>query len=377
CCKQDGQILMARNSHKSIYHGVFMNRLDPIYLYPEYIDGYGMLGGIQPENVEKELQINPNSSCVIITSPTFEGFTSDIRAIADIVHRYGKILIVDEAHGAHFPFHPCFPKSALENGADVVIHSVHKTLPAFTQSALLHVKSERVDMDKLKDFLSIYQTTSPSYILMAGIDSCIRWLESDGERVFSEWVEQLDAFRARMSELENIKLLGKELVHQYGIYDMDPSRLVIVGKKEAILGKKVDLMLRNQYKLQVEMATLGSVVAISTVADEARGFDQLFNALYEIDGKNDYINRQKFGIISKSTKVFHPYEAFCKVKEWRDYKEAEGKICGQFVTLYPPGIPILAPGELITGDILQALTIYLQNGLTVIGLDQQRISVLK
>ncbi len=376
-CKQDGQILIARNSHKSIYHAIQLNRLDPIYVYPKVIEAYGLLGGIDPEDVRRELHNNPLISCVVLTSPTFEGFTSDIKTIAKIVHENGKILIIDEAHGAHFKFHADFPSSALESGADIVIQSVHKTLPALTQSALLHVNSHRVDLETLKQYLDIYQTSSPSYILMAGIDSCMGWIEKEGSRAFEIFSQNIQAFRGKIHGLKHMMLLDQSFTGQYAIHEIDLSRLVFVGKKGAINGKKVDNILRDTYNIQFEMATLGSLVAISTVADQLEAFENLFRAFSQIDMKNDYINTEKFDIINKSTKVIHPYTASLMKKETVDLKEAKDRISAQFVTLYPPGIPILIPGELITPDIIETLFNYVHNGLTVNGLAALQLCVLR
>lgn len=376
CCIPDGQILIARNSHKSVYHSVQINRLDPIYVYPEFIKEHGILGGINPLDVRKALEQYPKIACVVITSPTFEGFTSDIAAIAEIVHYFGKILIVDEAHGAHFKCHSSFPHSALECGADIVIHSLHKTLPAFTQTALLHMNSNRVDIEKLKQYLAIYQSSSPSYIFMAGIDSCIRWMEEQGSTAFDQFTDRVAEFRNKISSLTQIGLLGEELIGQYSVFGADLSRLVFIGKDKTINGKKIDLILRRDYFIQVEMSTLQSVVAISTVADQMDGFQKLFNALHEIDCKNDYIITEMFDIINTTAKVFHPFAASQKRKVRVDLKDAKNRICGQYITLYPPGIPILIPGEVITHDIICTLNHYINHGLTVIGIDLHQVSVL-
>lgn len=377
CCKQDGKILVARNSHKSIYHSITINRLDPIYVYPEYIKNYGLLGGIKPEEILRAFQENPDISCVVITSPTYEGFTSDIKSIANIVHHYGKVLIVDEAHGAHFKFHTDFPKTALDCDADLVIQSVHKTLPALTQSALLHVNGSRVDLNRLKEYLAIYQTSSPSYILMAGIDSCMEWIEREGEEAFSSFIENLNVFRKKMTSLKNMKLVGPEIIGTYGVYDIDVTKLVLIGKDTGIFGKEIETLLREKYKIQVEMSTLESILAISTVADQTEAFDKLFEAFYEIDLKNDCINYEKFDIMNPSTKLLRPYDAFQMEKESVPFDQALDRVCGQFVTLYPPGIPLLIPGEVITVEIMHTLTLYLQGELTVIGLDGHQISVIK
>lgn len=377
CCKQDGEVLIARNSHKSISHAVLLNRLNPIYLYPEYIDKYNLLGGINPNNVLSALENNPDISCVVITSPTFEGFTSDIRKIAEIVHSYGKLLIVDEAHGAHFPFHNMFPESALNCDADVVIQSVHKTLPSLTQTALLHVNSKRVDVNKIKEYLAVFQTTSPSYILMSSIDECMRWIEADGETAFAELARNIHIFRDRFRELVDFKVLGREVVNQYHIKDIDLSKLVIVGNNKYIKGKDIDKELRNTFNIQMEMATSGSLVAITTVADNTQGFDNLFKAFQGIDGKNNYINNEKFDIINETIKVISPYSANQSGKEEVKLGDSVGRICGQYITLYPPGIPILTPGEMVTQKVVKLITSYLNNDLTVMGIDGKKISVVK
>jgi len=168
--KEGSTVLVARNSHKSVYHGIYLNNLKVTYLIPDVIEEFDINGGIDPEEVRICMEHNKEIAGVIITSPTYDGVVSDIRKIADIVHEYGIPLIVDEAHGAHFPLWDEAPESAISCGADMVIHSLHKTLPSLTQTALLHVNGNIVDRDKIRRFLGIYQSSSPSYVLMASID---------------------------------------------------------------------------------------------------------------------------------------------------------------------------------------------------------------
>lgn len=381
CCIPDGKILINRNSHKSIYHAILINRLEPIYIYPEYIEEYGLLGGISPNQVEEALRANPDIACVVITSPTYEGFTSDIKSIAAIVHSHGKLLIVDEAHGAHFKFHAYFPKSALVCDADVVVHSLHKTLPAFTQSALLHINSDRVNVDQVRDYLMMYQTSSPSYILMTGIDACIGFLATEGEKYFEQFVGRIELFRNETKKLKNMKVIDQGILGKCGIFDIDLSKIVIVGnivgKEQWLNGKHLDSLLRAVYHQQVEMSMPGSLVAITTIADEAVAFEAFSKALSGIDDKNNYINMEKFDIIGRPEKIMAPFYAFQRQQESVHYLEALGRVSGQFLTVYPPGIPIIVPGEKITAAILGALKKYQQNGLTIIGLNDQKIKVVK
>lgn len=376
CTRPDGKILVSRNSHKSVYNAIYINRLKPYYIYPEMIESYGVIGGINPEKVKYQLEREPDIDCVCITSPTYEGFTSDIKSIAEIVHKKGKVLIVDEAHGAHFKLHSYFPQSAVEY-ADIVIHSVHKTLPSFTQSALLHVNSDTVDIELLKMYLQIYQTSSPSYILMTGINECLKMIEAQGKELWDNYVKLLDEFRNSCSDFENILLVGEEVCNKYGINNIDRSKLLFVGNNGVLNGKKLERNLRLNHNIQIEMATDISILALSSVADTEEGFTKLLKAIKIEDNEKVYINGSKFGIISHGMQVIRPFDALQRSFTYIDLKNAEGKIAAQFITPYPPGIPIIVPGEEITSDVLQRLTAYKKAGLTVHGLEEGTIKIIK
>lgn len=195
CTSRGGKLLMARNCHRSVYHGVELRALHPVYLYPQQIENLGINGAILPEDVEKALEKERDIQAVIITSPTYDGVCSDVRNIAEICHRFEKPLLVDQAHGAHFPFSEYFPEDALWAGADVVIHSVHKTLPSMTQTALLHLQGSLANREQVRHYLSVYQSSSPSYVLMASIDACMELLEQDGKELFAEHERELRVFR--------------------------------------------------------------------------------------------------------------------------------------------------------------------------------------
>lgn len=377
CSKPDGEILIARNCHKSVYHGVHMNRLKPVYLYPQVMEAYGLLGGIAPLQVEEALRMNPDVGCIVITSPTFEGFTSDIEGIAGVVHRHGKILIVDEAHGAHFAFDDRFPKSALLCGADLVIHSVHKTLPAFTQSALLHVGSERIDLDRLKFYLSIYQTTSPSYVLMAGIDECLNYMSANKDELFKKHFQYLDDFYKETAGLGQFRILTDEVIGRFGIVGRDPSKIVFTARAPYLFdGKQVEKVLRQRFNIQVEMATQTQILAMATVADTWEGFDRLITALKEIDMKMPCPNWEKFDIMNITSRIYDPFTVEQMEKVSLDLADCMERIAAGFVVLYPPGIPILVPGEMITGEILGRIRQYIAHGLTVQGVEHDRLWVI-
>lgn len=377
CNKKGDKILVARNCHKSVYNGIFLNQLDPIYVYPQIIKEYNLLGGIKPNDVKLAFEKNPDIKCVIITSPTYEGFTSDIQAIADITHKYNALLIVDEAHGAHFPFSNYFPKSALKYGADIVIHSIHKTLPAFTQSALLHVNSESVNLRRLKDYLAIYQTSSPSYILMTGIDSCIRFLQQNSEHYYREFVDNLKNFRNNVDKLKDIKLIGSEMINKYAIQSMDLSKLVIVGKNASINGKKLNQRLRNDFNIQMEMCMLNGVLGITTISDDYKAFQYLYKSLKAIEVNSDYKNIKKFDIINISHKKYNIHEVEVLEQEEIDLLNANQRISNTYITVYPPGIPLIVPGEIITEKIINIIKDYLANDLTILGIENNKLNVIR
>ena len=208
--KKGDTILVARNCHKSVYHAIYMNELNPVYLYPHFDEDVQLNTEISAQDVSRALDDHPQIRAVVIVSPTYDGVVSDVAAISEVVHRKGLPLIVDEAHGAHFGFHPEFPKRANEQGADLVINSLHKTLPALTQTALLHINGTIVERKRVRKYLDMLQSSSPSYVLMAGMDACMGLIAERGEELFAAYVERLLRLRNRLLELQNLKLVETE-----------------------------------------------------------------------------------------------------------------------------------------------------------------------
>lgn len=354
---QEGKkLLVARNCHKSVYHGVMLNRLQAEYLWPDQIEGFDIQGEITAKQVKEYLAGRQDICGVVITSPTYDGIVSDIREIAEEVHACHIPLIVDEAHGAHFVLSEKAPESAVECGADIVINSVHKTLPALTQTALLHVQGQFVDRGKLKSYLSIYQSSSPSYLFMASIDSCIDFIAKKGREKY----ERLLALRKRIDE--NVAKFSCIRILPAGT-GRDPGKLVISVKGTGMTGLELYQILWKRYHLQMEMAAPTYVLGIMTVMDTEEGIERLINALTEIDrelseraakdteikkenGKDDIYN------IIPEISGWSIYEAMHRQKEWVDLKEAAGRISGSFHYFYPPGIPFVVPGEVISKELI-------------------------
>ncbi len=383
CTEKGDKILVARNCHKSVYHAIYLNELKPVYLYPDFCDEFELNGAIRKEDVEKALEDHQDIRAVVIVSPTYDGVVSDVENIAGIVHKYGIPLIVDEAHGAHFGFHPYFPQNSVSKGADIVIHSLHKTLPALTQTALLHMNGNIIDREEVRSYLHMIQTSSPSYVLMAGIDECVSLIEEKGGQIFSEYVKLLEYIRGKLQRLKYLHLAETECY--------DRSKLVISVKNTGWTGIMLKKRLLENYHLQMEMAAGSYVLAMTSVADTEEGMGRLERALYGIDkeierekalsgcirtdGKTD--GQRKITSLIKAECVYNSYEIAKIMKKARKnngeacflpWDVCNGYISAEYAYLYPPGIPLIVPGERISYKVIEMLKMYDKMGFDIEGL---------
>lgn len=363
---------MARNCHKAVYHGAYLRELKTSYLYPHKDLNLGINGGIFPEDVEKELKEHEDIEAVFITSPTYDGVVSDVKEIAKITHKYEIPLIVDEAHGAHFCFSEYFPVSAAELGADLVIHSLHKTLPSMTQTSLVHLCSNRINRDLLVRFLGIYQTSSPSYILMASMDACMDKLEKEGRQMFEEYTKNLEEARQRLGNLKSIRLLNPKPDPSQGIFDYDRSKILLSTAGTGINGRQLCHILRQEFHLEMEMEAEQYALALTSVGDRKEGFLRLCKAAEEIDSRESLKLTEEWKREEEGD--FYPVQAV-KISRAMDgdceripLEESEGRISCEFAYLYPPGIPLLVPGEEITGLLLRNMRRYQKQGFEIQGL---------
>lgn len=377
-----GHLLMARNCHKSAYHAVYLRNLTVSYLYPSVIEEYDISDAITPAQVEAALDKEPDIGAVLLVSPTYEGRIADVEQIARTVHKRGIPLIIDEAHGAHLGWTEEFGKNSCQAGADLVIHSVHKTLPAMTQTALLHVNGSRIDRDRLRRFLHIYQSSSPSYVLMASIDNALHLMEKDGDRLLASFAEKYRWMISRLCECKCLKFLAPEK----GVQDI--GKLIISGKKFGLSGQRLYDILLEDYQLQTEMAAESFCLAMFTVGDDEEAYERMTKALLEIDG------RMAAGVLKPDISAG---KCICPVQDGVDsiplgkawdmawelvpLKEAMNRYVGEFINLYPPGIPLLTPGELLTEGKYRQIQRYLEQQLKVQGVEQindtQMVRVLR
>ena len=281
------KVLVAGNCHRSVENAVKLFGSEPVYITPEADETSGVSGSVDPAAVKAGLDENPDIKLVVITSPTYEGVISDIASISNIAHERAVPLLVDSAHGAHLGFSADFPDNATRLGADIVVMSLHKTLPALTQCSLLHVCGRFADYGKTARLLSILQTSSPSYVLMASIDYCLRLLATEKDRLFSGYYRNLECFNADISSLRKLTVLtyGPDAPHP-GFFAFDPGKLVIVTKKTALSGVMLSDILRTGYDIELELARECYAVAMTSICDEPDGFTRLANALIAIDSQH-------------------------------------------------------------------------------------------
>lgn len=357
--KKNGALLMARNSHKSVYHAAYLRSLPVVYINPAK-SNFGVSGAITPLEIKERLKANPQIGAVIITSPTYEGIVSDIASISEIVHEYEIPLIVDEAHGAHFGFHRAFPQTAVRLGADIVIQSMHKQLPSLTQTALLHLNSSYINPQTVQKYLEIYETSSPSYVLMAGMERCIRMLLEKRESLYEDYVSMLDDFYENTRNLSKLHVMRREDFSSDEIFDLDRSKLVISTKNAEISGKNLYDILRKDYHLQMEMCAGSYALGMTSIMDQREGFFRLAQALAEIDrdvsyvpGGDDFIGELTESFYEKKEKGLELYEAMELPAEKISFQKASGRMAASFVSLYPPGVPAIVPGEVIDETFLE------------------------
>lgn len=388
--KKGDRLLMARNCHGSVYHAVYLQELKVSYLYPDLIREYGIADAVSPEQVEGELKKQADIAAVMLTSPTYEGVVADVAKIADIVHRYGKILIVDEAHGAHFGFHEAFPENSVRQGADIVIHSVHKTLPSMTQTALLHVQGSRVDRERLRRYLQIFQTSSPSYVLMASMDTCMNFMREKGWKYLDYLVKYRRLLDERVSECRHLRLAHFLADSGYCMKAMEPGKIVITLKNRAMTGQQLYEILRENYHLQLEMAADSYVMGIATLMDTAEGMDRLAAALLEIDreidryAKGDGISGDEQGIGYRQPIRAEIRMTIAEALALTDkngsrsvpLSEAAGETSAGYINLYPPGIPLIVPGECFHRELIRDIKNYLGIGLNVQGVSDYYVKII-
>ena len=364
-CTSAKTVIVARNCHKSVYHAIEICSLEAEYIAPGMTSA-GFPASVTPESVREALERTPSAAAVILTSPTYEGVISDISSISRICHEKGTVLIVDEAHGAHLSLHGVFSKGAVACGADIVIQSLHKTLPSLTQTAVVHVSGDLVSRAELRRQTAIFQSSSPSYLLSASVDGCVRFLASkEGKECLIGWKKALTEARERMATMENVRLFSKEA----GVFALDESKLVLLGDGYGIMEE-----LRCR-KVELEMASVSYAVAMTGGGDTNETLQLFTDALCGMDfGKAEPWEARQLHIPAS---VMTAAEAVTAKAEKVALALAEGRVSAAYVYAYPPGIPILVPGEVLDASVIAEIQRLTRGKVSLRGITDGRVRVIK
>ncbi|MDD3350781.1 MAG: aminotransferase class V-fold PLP-dependent enzyme [Eubacteriales bacterium] len=354
------KIAIPRNAHKSALMGLIIGGAEPIYLQPELSLEEGIQGGITPQAVEEMFREHPDCKGVMVVSPTYYGICSDLRAIAKICHAHNAVLLVDEAHGAHMYFSKELPEGALEQGADMCAQSIHKVTGSLTQSSMLHIKSKLVDVGRVEATLHIVQSTSPSYLLMTSLDMARYELATKGTEMIENAVALSAYARERINAIEGMRCVGDSLIGKAGVKALDTTRLIISAKKLGISGFALLELLESEYGVDLELADYINVLAIVTYANTKEEIDRLIGALGDIARKNKGGNaiQNETVLPAIPPRVITPREAFFSKKKQIPWEEAKGEVAGEMIAPYPPGIPVIYPGEIMTAEVWDYIESY-------------------
>ncbi len=374
------KIAVPRNSHKSMLGGLIMSGAVPIYMQPEIDEELRMDHCVTPETVAQTLEQHPDLAAIYLVSPTYYGVAADLAAIERIAHNAGKPLLVDEAWGPHFHFHRELPLSATAAGADLCINSTHKMLSAFSQCAMLHQRGKRVSLDRLTSVLKMFLSTSPNLPMVASLDVARKQMATEGEALLTRTIQLAREIRARINEIPGLYCFGDELRGRKGVFDLDPTKVTVTVTGLGYTGYEASEVLRRRHNIQVELADLFNIVALVTIGttrDAAERLIQAFRDMARDDRKLDMfapsgvleqrLRRGNFRLPPIPPMRMRPREAFLAPAEFVKFRESAGRICAETLTPYPPGIPVIAPGEEITPEIVDYVRLELKAGVRIQG----------
>lgn len=379
-CKDGDKIILPRNVHRSAINSLILCNAVPVYVNPDVNHQLGIALGMSVEQVKKAIEENPDAKAVLINNPTYYGICSDLKKITEIAHAHNMLVLVDEAHGTHFYFGDNFPITAMEAGADIASVSMHKSGGSLTQSSFL-LMGEKINSDYMRQIINLTQTTSASYLLLSSLDISRKRLALHGKEIFAKTVEMAEYARSEINSIGGYYAYSKELINGDSIYDFDISKLSIHTLPVGLAGIEVYDLLRDEYDIQIEFGDIGNILAYLSVGDRKQDIERLISALSEIRRR---FGKSKAGMLSQEyinpIVAETPRKAFYADKISLPLDETSGKICTEFVMCYPPGIPILAPGELITDDIIKYIKYAKEKGCSMTGTEDiniEHLNVLK
>lgn len=379
--KRGDKIILPRNVHRSVMGAMVLCGAVPVYVNPECDSRLGIPLGMKVSEVEKAIKANPDAKAILVNNPTYYGICSDLRSIVKLAHQHGMLCLADEAHGTHLYFGENLPISAMAAGADMAAVSMHKSGGSLTQSSVL-LTGPAMNEGYVRQIINLTQTTSGSYLLLSSLDISRRNLALRGKEAFAGVVEMAEYARREINNIGGYYAYSRELINGDSIYDFDVTKLAVNTLDIGLAGIEVYDLLRDEYDIQIEFGDLGNLLAYLSIGDRQRDIERLVGALSEVRrrfGKKDKANLMKQEYIDPQVAV-SPQDAFYADKESLPLRETEGRVCSEFVMCYPPGIPILAPGERITGPILDYIEYAKEKGCSMTGPEDPdilRLNVLK
>ncbi len=361
------KIIMPRNVHRSAINALVVNGSIPVYVNPGVNKRLGIPLGMSVSDIEKTIKENPDAKAILINNPTYYGICSDIKSIVKIAHEYGMLVLADEAHGTHFYFNDRLPISAMAAGADMTAISMHKTGGSLTQSSILLTRNT-VNADYVRQIINLTQTTSGSYLLLSSLDIARKNMSLNGKEYSNKMIDYAEYAREEINKLGGYYAFGNELVDKNFVYDFDRTKLSVHTRDIGLAGIEVYDLLRDDYGIQIEFGDIGNILAIISGGDRMLEIERLISALSEVKRLHE---RTKSGMFDHEyinpTIVMGPQKAFFSKKLSLPIEDSSDKICSEFVMCYPPGIPILAPGEMITQEIIHYIQYAKEKGCLVTG----------
>ena len=368
-CSPKDKLIVNRDCHQSVINGCILGDVKPVYINSNINKKNNIIEGINIDEVINVIDSNLDARAILLTYPTYYGCTYDLKSICDYAHNRNMIVIVDEAHGAHLGLSYKLPKTSLEQGADIVIQSTHKTLPSFTQSSMLHINGNRVDNNKLEMNLRIMQSSSPSYSLMSSLELAVDIYINNGKELMKELLVNIDNFKDSIKDNIPIDIYN----------DYDKTKIFIESKKLGLTGYKLEEILRYKYNIQVELSNYYGVLLICTIGNVSSDFELLKKSLIDIYDKYNKDIFLEEVIYPRDTpiQVLTPREAFYKPKKSVKIYDSIGMISGEYIIPYPPGISLLSPGEIISKDIIDYVVYCNQNGMSVSGMKDSKLEFIQ
>jgi arginine/lysine/ornithine decarboxylase len=375
-CKEGEKIILPRNVHRSAINALIIGGAVPVYVNPQVDDRLGIALGMDPVELEQVIRQNPDAKAILVNNPTYYGICSDLKRIVELAHEQDMLVLVDEAHGTHFYFSDELPLAAMDVGADMAAVSMHKSGGSLTQSSFL-LTGERVNADYVRQIINLSQTTSGSYLLMASLDIARKNMAIHGKEIFREVIALAQYARREINVISGYYAYAKELINGGSVFDFDITKLSVNTLDTGLAGIEVYDILRDEYGIQIEFGDLGNILAYLSVGDREPDVERLVTALADLQRR---YKKERTGLLDHEyispVVAAGPKQAFFGKKQSLPIQETEGRICSEFVMLYPPGIPILAPGERITREILDYIRYAREKGCLVTGPEDMGISRL-